>query len=88
MLTTYLFCPRKLFLEQVLALKEPPKESTVLGSLRHEIYDSINKSEEKIVTSIAKKMSYNQTLDIYKTIYSKIFFQKILYRSCFLSQTL
>ena len=54
MLSSYLYCPRKLFLQQVLAVEEPPKESLVLGSLRHEIYDFINQSEEKIVTSITK----------------------------------
>ena len=50
MLSTYLYCPRMLFLQKVLAVEEPPKESIVLGSLRHEIYDFINKSEQKIVT--------------------------------------
>ena len=78
MLSSYLFCSRKLFLQQVLALKEPPKESTVLGSLRHEIYDFINKSEEKIITSIKEKIQYAELFTKYKIFYSKSLREKII----------
>ena len=78
MLSSYLFCPRKLFLQQVLALEEPPKESLVLGSLRHEIYDFINQTEQNIVSSIKEKIQYNELLTIYKTNYSKILREKII----------
>ncbi len=78
MLSTYLYCPRMLFLQKVLAVEEPPKESLVLGSLRHEIYDFINQSEEKIVTSIKEKIQYSQLLSTYKACYSKILKEKII----------
>jgi len=78
MLSTYLYCPRMLFLQKVLAVEEPPKESIVLGSLRHEIYDFINKSEQKIVTSIREKIQYIQLLSAYKSCYSKILKEKII----------
>lgn len=78
MLSTYLYCPRMLFLQKVLAVEEPPKESLVLGSLRHEIYDFINKSEQKIVASIREKMQYSQLLSTYKANYSKILKEKII----------
>ena len=78
MLAAYLFCPRKLFLEQVLALKEPPKESAALGSLRHSVYSSINQSEERIVASIAEKIQYSQLVSSYKTFYSKILREQII----------
>ena len=78
MLSTYLFCERKLFLQQVLALKEPPKESTVLGTLRHEIYDFINQSEEKIVTTIKEKIQYNELIAKYKKFYSRSLREKII----------
>lgn len=78
MLSTYLYCPRMLFLQKVLAVKEPPKESLVLGSLRHEIYDFINKSEQNIVTSIREKIQYGQLLSTYKSCYSKTLKEKII----------
>jgi len=78
MLSSYLYCPRKLFLQKVLAVEEPPKESLVLGSLRHEIYDFINQNEEKIVASIAKKIKYEEIMALYKNFYSRILREKII----------
>ena len=69
MLSTYLFCSRKLFLQQVLELEEPPKESLILGSIRHEIFDYINKTEEKIVSSIIEKTQHENLIEIYKNNY-------------------
>ena len=72
MLSSYLYCSRKLFLEKVLLLEEPPKESLVLGSIRHETYDSINKKEEEIVTSITKEYDSEHILALYKQKYLQI----------------
>ena len=72
LLSSYLYCSRKLFLEQVLLLKEPPKESLVMGSIRHEIYDNINKKEQEIVTSITKKAPLESIQEIYKKEYLKL----------------
>ena len=78
MLSSYLYCPRKLFLQKVLAVEEPPKESLVLGALRHEIYDFVNQAEEKIVTSIKKKIQYNELITIYKQFYSKALRERVI----------
>ena len=72
LLSAYLYCSRKLFLEQVLMLAEPPKESIVMGSIRHETYDNINKKEEDIVTSITKKETLENIQEFYKKEYLKI----------------
>jgi len=72
LLSSYLYCSRKLFLEKVLLLEEPPKESIVLGSIRHETYDNINKKEEEIVTSIKEKATLEIIQELYKKEYLKI----------------
>ena len=72
LLSSYLYCSRKLFLEKVLLLKEPPKESIVMGSIRHETYDKINKTEEGIVTSITKKTALDKIQELYKQKYLAI----------------
>jgi len=66
LLSSYLYCSRKLFLEKVLMQAEPPKESLVMGSIRHETYDKINKNEELIVTSITKSMDFTEMQQLYK----------------------
>ena len=71
LLSAYLYCPRKIFLERVLGFYEPPKESLVIGTIKHEIFDLINKKEEEIVTNITKKISLEELEQIYKNTYSK-----------------
>ena len=78
MLSTYLYCPRKVFLNYVLKLREPPKKSLVKGTVRHETYDNINKTEEKLVTSIKQKLDRNQLSLLYKTHYSKLLRNAVL----------
>ena len=69
MLSTYLYCPRKLFLQKILMVEEPPKESLVMGSIRHEVYDYINKAEEKLIKSITEKITYEELMAIYRENY-------------------
>ncbi|MBI2207910.1 CRISPR-associated protein Cas4 [Candidatus Woesearchaeota archaeon] len=71
MLSTYLYCPRKLFLQKVLQVEEIPKESLVLGSIRHEVYDFINKAEENLVKSITEKPEYEKLREIYRQAYAR-----------------
>lgn len=50
--STYLFCPRKLYLYRVLEFEEPPSELLVLGKINHLMFDQINKMDKDIVSSI------------------------------------
>jgi CRISPR-associated protein Cas4 len=52
LLSSYLFCPRKLFLDQVLKLRALPAEATVKGTIKHNVLDLINKQEKGIVGSV------------------------------------
>ena len=79
LLSAYIYCPRKLFLEQVLLLEEPPKESIVLGSIRHETYELINKKEEDIIVSITKNISLDEIKNIYRQNYLKILRNVLVY---------
>lgn len=72
MLSAYEYCQRKLFLEHVLKLFEPPKESLVLGSIRHETYEGINRIEERLVAGITGKTSFDDLIGIFKKEYSSI----------------
>ena len=71
MLSGYMYCPRKLYLERVLGLYEPPKEALVIGSIRHETYDLINKNEENIVKSFKEKTNIVQIREKYKNEFLK-----------------
>ncbi len=71
-LSTYLYCRRKLFLEQTLGYEEPPKEALIKGLIRHELYDKINKAEQGIVTSIEEETPLEDLQALYKRNYSAI----------------
>lgn len=64
-LSSYLYCKRKLFLEKVLGITEPIKEVMVKGSIRHETYDRINKIEESIVKSFKEKTKFKEMHEKY-----------------------
>ena len=72
MLSTYLYCPRMLFLQKVLELEEAPKEALILGSIRHETYDLVNKNEENLVVKISKSANFPYLLQLYKQANSRL----------------
>lgn len=72
LLVSYLYCPRKIFLERVLRFYEPPKAVLVIGTIKHQTYDLINKKEEEIVIGIKEKISLEKLQEQYSHIYSKI----------------
>ena len=78
LLSSYLYCPRKLFLQQVLQVEEPPKEALVRGIIRHETYDIINRSEEAIVLAITEDHSDDDIKRLYNDAYSKILISTIM----------
>jgi len=69
-LSSYLYCPRKLFISSVLKVEEPPKEALVKGKIWHKTYEFINKNDEPIVKSIKTK-DYTTIYDSYKRSYAK-----------------
>lgn len=77
-LAGYLYCPRKLFLEYVLRIVPIPKKVLVMGSIRHEAHDSVNKAEERIVKSITQSIPPEEIAQKYKTEYSQILRNAIL----------
>jgi CRISPR-associated protein Cas4 len=72
MLSAYLYCKRKLFIERVLKIIEPEKKAVILGKIRHLIFDRTNEEEEKIIKSIEKPMSKFEIIETYKKNYTKI----------------
>lgn len=71
-LSSYMYCPRKLYLTAVLKIAEAPKDVLVKGSIRHRFYDLTNKNDESFVAAIKKGINFDRLLKNYKTSYSKI----------------
>lgn len=71
-LSSYMYCQRKLYLQYVLKLTEPPKEALIKGSIRHKTYENINLSEEALVKSIKKGTTIGDLKSKYHQKYREI----------------
>jgi CRISPR-associated protein Cas4 len=78
MLSAYLYCGRKLFMERVLGMLEIPKAALVNGSVRHSVYDIINKKEEFIVKSFKSKLKLADIESRYRKNYAKVLREVII----------
>ena len=78
LLSSYLYCPRKIYLERVLGFFELPKKALVIGSIKHGLFDEINKKEEGLITSITEEKSLEELQELYKSTYSKIHREEII----------
>lgn len=78
MLSSYLYCKRKLYLEYVMRIVEPPKESLIKGKIRHQAIDEANKAEERIVTSIKQEEGIEEIQKKYVMEYSRILRETIV----------
>ena len=71
-ITTYLYCPRKIYLKLVKGIKSPPNKAMILGFLKHKIFDIFNKSESAIVSGITQPLVKNQIISLYNDSLKKI----------------
>ena len=76
-LSSYLYCPRKLFINSVLKIEEPPKEALVKGKIWHQTYEFLNKSDAILVKSI-KRNNYQEIYEIYKRKYATLLRNSII----------
>lgn len=76
-LSSFMYCPRKLFLKEVLLLEEPIKSELIKGLVWHITHEQINKNEERIVKSI-KTESYLEIYDLYRKEYAKFLRNSII----------
>src|SRR3989338_2266437 len=71
-LSSYMYCPRKLYLQRVLGLYEPIKEALVKGTIRHKVYENINLADQELVKSIKKLIELEELKGKYHQRYREI----------------
>lgn len=77
-LTSYMFCPRKLFLEKVMGYEEIPKALLVKGLIKHRVFDEMQGYERDVVSSFHEGITKEQIFDRYNSLYSEILRRVIL----------
>lgn len=53
-LSTYTYCPRKLYLTKILKLAEIPRYAVIKGDIKHKIIEKQNKKEKEIIINTTK----------------------------------
>jgi len=76
-LSAYLYCSRKLYLERVLGLYEPPKAALVKGTIRHKIHENVNLVDEELVKSITERINLDDLKGKYHQKYKGIVMEAI-----------
>ena len=71
-ITEYLYCPRKFYLRKVKGIREFPSKQMILGGFKHKIFDTFNRSEQELVTSINKKIDEREISELYRKMSQKI----------------
>ncbi|MBT3394926.1 CRISPR-associated protein Cas4 [archaeon] len=77
MLSSYLYCKRKLYLQYVLKISPIPKEAIIWGRLKHDIFDKVNSLDKEIVSGISNFMPLEEIIMVFRKEYSKIFFETL-----------
>ena len=72
MLPAYLYCKRKLFIEQVLGIREEPKEETVKGRIRHKIFEEMALREQNIILAVTDKHNVEDVAKLYSSAFGEI----------------
>ena len=76
-LSSYMYCQRKLYLQYVLKVSEPPKDVFLKGSIRHKVYENINLAEEELVKGIKKGVNKEDLKGKYHQKYREILLEVI-----------
>ncbi|MFH1972864.1 MAG: CRISPR-associated protein Cas4 [archaeon] len=71
-LCSYLYCPRKLYLNLVLGLREKEKDITIKGKIKHSVYELAGRREKEVIVSLTKDRSLDEFEMDYRRLYNKL----------------
>ena len=68
-LSSYLFCPRKLYARKVLKIKESLNQAMVAGSVRHHVHDFIAKEQKRLVQQVQQHSTAEEVKLLFREQY-------------------
>ncbi len=85
-LSSYMYCPRKLYIQKVLRIKEPLNQPMASGMLKHSVMESAYKSEKQAIISIKKETSSIEFESLISLIYSQALDKQLEQKASMLQQ--
>lgn len=77
-LTSYLYCPRKLFLEKIKGYVEIPKDILVKGAVKHRVFDELANVEESIISAVNRDFDLDKTQAHFRNNFVQILRRSVL----------
>jgi len=71
-LCSYLYCPRKLYFNLVLGLKEEVKDIMVKGKIKHAVYEVAERREKEVIVTLDEKKEYKEFEMDFRRLYNKV----------------
>jgi len=72
-LITYLYCPRKLYLQKVLRIKPQLKDSILKkGTIKHQVFEKFSEKEQELIRSIKPNSNLEEIKITYQKNYTNI----------------
>lgn len=72
-LSSYMWCPRKLYLTKVEKLRIPKKAPLIKGIIKHEVIEKLNLIEKQIIQDIKKPTKLTDIEQTYQDNYKQLF---------------
>jgi len=73
-IVSWLYCPRKLYLNKVCGLETRLNRSMLIGRLKHSILENFSKNEERLISQIDKNFENLDIVFLYENYLRKIAF--------------
>lgn len=71
-LTSWLYCPRKLYFTKIKKFKQPLNKLMIIGKLKHNILEEFSKTEKQLITQIEKDYDRLELFLIYENFLKRI----------------
>ncbi len=84
-LSSYLYCPRKFYLEKIQGLRQPPNRLMIEGRIRHEVLEQFSNNERMVVEQL-ETLTKKEIVSSYKEFLEKIIKQVFLKNGNFIYQ--
>lgn len=78
LLSSYLYCPRKIYLQRVLRLEEPTRESTLRGTIKHNVYDEFSFQKRNIIVNITPDNNLEDIRKAFETLFKQILRNQVI----------
>lgn len=79
LLSSYLYCPRKIYLQKVLKMEEPTRESTLKGTIRHKVYEEFSNRKKNVIVNITPDNNFEDIRKAFEDLFNHILKNQIIF---------